>query len=129
MCAAAALDLALSTVDDGGAITLFHVIEIPETLGDELAISDIGGEARAAAKLEHELRRVDARDRFACEAMLSRGYAGAEILEAIDADQSIDLVVVGSNGRTGLRRAFMGSVAEKVARHARCPVLVARGRT
>jgi len=46
----------------------------------------------------------------------------------LDGDPSMDLVVIGSNGRTGVKRLFMGSVAEKVVRHARCPVLVARAR-
>lgn len=39
---------------------------------------------------------------------------------------SIDLVVVGSAGRTGLSRLMLGSVAEQVVRHAGCPVLVVR---
>jgi nucleotide-binding universal stress UspA family protein len=36
------------------------------------------------------------------------------------------LVIVGSHGRTGLARALLGSVAEKVVRHSPCPVLVVR---
>ncbi len=37
-----------------------------------------------------------------------------------------DLVVMGSHGRTGLGRLFMGSVAERVLRAATCPVLIVR---
>lgn len=37
-----------------------------------------------------------------------------------------DLIVMGSHGRTGLRRALLGSVAERTARHAACPVLIVR---
>jgi nucleotide-binding universal stress UspA family protein len=37
-----------------------------------------------------------------------------------------DLIVMGSHGRTGLAHVFLGSVAERVVRHAPCPVLVAR---
>ncbi len=36
----------------------------------------------------------------------------------------VDLIVIGSHGRTGLGRLLMGSVAERVVRHASCPVLV-----
>lgn len=38
-------------------------------------------------------------------------------------ENSVDLIVVGTHGRTGLRRVLMGSVAEAVVRNARCPVL------
>jgi nucleotide-binding universal stress UspA family protein len=43
-------------------------------------------------------------------------------------DHGIDLIVVGTHGRTGVSRALLGSVAEAVVRHAPCPVLcVPRG--
>ena len=38
----------------------------------------------------------------------------------------VDVIVVGSHGRTGLERLFLGSVSEHVVRHAPCPVLVVR---
>lgn len=42
--------------------------------------------------------------------------------------EGVDLVVIGTHGRTGIKRALLGSVAEKVVRHAPCPVLVVRPR-
>jgi nucleotide-binding universal stress UspA family protein len=42
-------------------------------------------------------------------------------------DQHVDLIVMGTQGRTGLAHLFLGSVAEKVVRLASCPVLVTRG--
>ena len=39
-------------------------------------------------------------------------------------EQPIDLIVVGTHGRTGVSRLLLGSVAERVMRGARCPVLV-----
>ena len=54
----------------------------------------------------------------------SPGRALVEIAE----DEDVDLVILGSHGRSGLSRAFLGSVAERVVRHAPCPVLVVRGR-
>lgn len=57
------------------------------------------------------------------------GRPGARILAALDADPTIDLVIMGSHGRTGIKRALLGSVAEKVLRHAACPVLIERTRT
>lgn len=41
-------------------------------------------------------------------------------------EQTIDLIIVPTHGRTGLRRLVMGSVAEGIIRHASCPVLVTR---
>jgi Universal stress protein family len=42
---------------------------------------------------------------------------------------SIRIIVIGSHGRTGVRRALLGSVAEAVMRNAPCPVLVARAQS
>jgi len=53
---------------------------------------------------------------------VSLGQAG-ETLCAIIRREHIDLAVVGTHGRTGLRKIVMGSVAEDVFRHACCPVL------
>ncbi len=41
---------------------------------------------------------------------------------------SYDVVVMGTHGRTGLKHVLLGSVAERVARHAGCPVLLVRPR-
>ena len=40
--------------------------------------------------------------------------------------KNIDLIVIGTRGRTGLRRFFMGSVANGVVQHAHCSVLLVR---
>jgi nucleotide-binding universal stress UspA family protein len=39
-----------------------------------------------------------------------------------------DLIVIGTHGRTGLSKAFLGSVAERLIRLAPCPILTVRGR-
>lgn len=50
---------------------------------------------------------------------------GAPFLEIIRyaKEQNIDLIVIGTHGRTGLSHVLLGSVAEKVVRKAPCPVL------
>jgi nucleotide-binding universal stress UspA family protein len=51
------------------------------------------------------------------------GYCPAAIYEAA-AKEGADLIIISTHGRTGLRRALIGSVAEGTVRHAACPVLV-----
>ena len=41
-------------------------------------------------------------------------------------EENADIIVMASQGRTGLSHALIGSIAEKVVRHANCPVLVVR---
>ena len=48
-----------------------------------------------------------------------------EILETAKT-QKVDLIIMGTHGRTGFQHILLGSVAEKVVRLAPCPVLVAR---
>ena len=43
-------------------------------------------------------------------------------------DHRIDLIVLATHGRTGVRRLLIGNVAEKVVRHAPCPVLTVKQR-
>lgn len=50
----------------------------------------------------------------------------AERLQRYVADRSIDLAVVGTHGRRGVRRLFLGSVAERFLRGSSCPVLLVR---
>lgn len=56
------------------------------------------------------------------------GAAWDQIALAAREDPEIDLIVMGTHGRTGLKHALLGSVAEKTVRHAPCPVLVVRAR-
>ncbi len=56
---------------------------------------------------------------------LIEGTAGKEIVR-FAREGGLDLIVVGTHGRTGVRHLVLGSVAERVVREAHCPVLVAR---
>jgi nucleotide-binding universal stress UspA family protein len=53
------------------------------------------------------------------------GSAPSEIAEFVETN-GVDLVALSTHGRTGLERFLLGSVAEKVVRHVRCPVLTVK---
>lgn len=125
-----ALELAGMMVASEGAVTLLHVIELPVAYSGKLPVVGIERElARQASEwLDAAAKKLQTRTQARVETLYRIGYPGAQTLAAIEDDRTIDLVVMGSHGRTGIKRALMGSVAEKVVRHARCPVLVARRR-
>jgi len=58
-------------------------------------------------------------------ALTAEGAVGHQILEAVR-DHDAGLIVMGSEGRTGFKRAILGSVAESVVRDAAVPVMVVR---
>jgi universal stress protein A len=57
--------------------------------------------------------------------LLHAGPPG-EVICWLAANEQCDLIVIGTHGRTGLKHLVLGSVAEYVVRHARCPVLTLR---
>jgi len=60
------------------------------------------------------------------ETAVFAGRPAATIVERANAG-GFDLILMGTHGRTGLSHLFMGSVAERVVRTSRCPVLTLRG--
>ena len=73
------------------------------------------------AHAEKQLREAG----FPTEARVLPGDPG-EVLIRTAKDENVDLIVVGSHGRTGVTKLLMGSVASHVVTHAPCSVLVAR---
>lgn len=53
------------------------------------------------------------------------GYPAEEILNMAE-DENVDLIIMGTHGRTGIDRILFGSVAEKVVKSSTCPVLTIR---
>jgi nucleotide-binding universal stress UspA family protein len=69
--------------------------------------------------------RVKAAGGTVAGAHLRMGAVDLEIV-ALAEELGADLIVIGSRGLGGVRRALMGSVSDSVVRHAHCPVLVVR---
>ncbi len=82
-------------------------------------------EQRAQEVLDTEAERVRAAGGTVAQAHLREGGVPHEIV-ALAEDTGVGLIVVGSRGHGGIRRALMGSVSDSVVRHAHCPVLVVR---
>jgi nucleotide-binding universal stress UspA family protein len=57
--------------------------------------------------------------------VVREGYPATVIVDEIE-NLNIDLVVIGTHGRTGLKHLLLGSIAERVVQHAPCPVLTVK---
>ena len=77
------------------------------------------------AVLDAEAERVLSAGGTVAQAHLATGDAPREIVHLAE-DLDAGLVVMGSRGLGGIRRALMGSVSDAVVRHAHCPVLIVR---
>jgi nucleotide-binding universal stress UspA family protein len=125
-----ALDYAIALAQKLQArVTLLHVIQPPLVAGADMGvwpspafIDDL--ETAITGDMEGYLARVTAAG-LAGEIAVVHSVPFQEILDTAKARQ-VDLIIMGTHGRTGLTHVFLGSVAEKVVRLAPCPVLVAR---
>lgn len=81
-----------------------------------------------AAEIHHELERIDVRGSVHFFVHARIGKPATEILE-LSREVGADLIIVGSNGITGLERLILGSTSEHVVREAGCTVEVARPKT
>jgi nucleotide-binding universal stress UspA family protein len=98
-------------------------VELP----DPILVEDLerSAEQRGREVLDAEVERVRSADGTVAQAHLMMGDAAREIIHLAE-DLGAGLVVMGSRGRGGIRRALLGSVSDSVVRHAHCPVLVVR---
>jgi len=126
-----AVEVAAELAVPGGAgILLMHAIDMPVVYPGEIIPPDFYADLakhtnRVLEEWAEDLRkRVD----VPVTTLVETGSPGARAIQMLDRDSTFDLVAVGSQGRTGLRRFLLGSVAERIVRHAPCPVIVARAR-
>jgi nucleotide-binding universal stress UspA family protein len=117
----------------GGTIRLFHVYNPPSLmLPDGSTFAPTPAElVQATERADHALaaleRTLAARvgGAVAIEVASAIGDAADEILRLAESGD-YDVIVMGTHGRTGIRRMMLGSVAEKVLRRAPIPVLTIR---
>jgi nucleotide-binding universal stress UspA family protein len=108
---------ALSVVDLSGVAAASNLgVSVPEVVGD---LGEDGEAAVEAVADRCDRRGVDVRTR------VTEGTPHRVIRDYVD-DEGVDLVAMGTQGRTGLDRLVLGSVAERVLRTSSAPVLAVR---
>jgi nucleotide-binding universal stress UspA family protein len=108
----------------GGELRVLSVVDVPTEFYAEApqAVDDLVKKAKgfvADVKKQAEDSGVKA------ETFVGEAEAHEAVIN-LAREQKADMIVIGSHGRTGLRRLLMGSVAEKVIGYAACPVLVVK---
>lgn len=117
----------------GGTITLLHVVESPVPYEGYGFASNLIPDLVNAAERSMGLARTELQRRIDPDGsssdlvfgLVELGAPAQHIVARAEAGP-YDLVVMGTHGRTGVSHLFIGSVAERVVRSARCPVLTVR---
>ncbi len=108
----------------GGELKILSVVDVPAEFYAEApkAVEDLVHKAKGFV--------ADIKKQADAAGVSAETYVGeAEAFEAVNnlaLEQKANMIVLGSHGRTGLRRLLMGSVTEAVIGHALCPVLVVK---
>ena len=121
----AALDVAAALARDRNATLIVAHCEEPPVAyaAGEFAYGvPIPNDEELQAMLDEVIRGVEG---VSCEKRLLQGTPWRSIVSLAE-KENVDLIVLGTHGRTGLMRVLMGSVAEAIVRHATCPVLSIR---
>jgi len=107
----------------GGRIVLVHALDAAST-EPEVAV-DLGALAVMTREqlLEFGTREIGEQAPWTAEVVFGPAYVA--VTDAA-ARHHADLIVVATHGRTGLLHLLLGSVAERIARTAACPVLTVR---
>jgi len=116
----------------GAELLLLHVIPAMNyplrSFGMAWPLPNLHEELRVHAAAELEKVKNGIGSGVSVRTELRDGDAHAQVLACAKANHA-DLIVMGTQGHTGLKHALLGSTAERVLRLAECPVLTVRGRT
>jgi nucleotide-binding universal stress UspA family protein len=94
-------------------------------LNEQLALDLPSVRERVADRLSTVVTELTGRGPDEVALIVDDGHPSAVIVEKAER-YGVDLIVVGSHGRSGIRGMVLGGVATRVVRHAHCPVLIAR---
>jgi nucleotide-binding universal stress UspA family protein len=108
----------------GGELKVVSVVDVPAEFYGESPKTVEGLINKAKGFVEDVKRQAEAAG-VRAETFVRGGEAYQKIVE-LAKELNVDTIVMGSHGRTGIKRLLMGSVAEKVIGYAPCPVLVVK---
>lgn len=127
-----ALDWAMSIADKVGArVILFHALDIPAELkvrAERHLVLDAAYTKRVKDEAAKELRAFAGEYdevKITVAPNVAEGKPFVQIIKAAKI-YDVDLIVMGTHGRSGLQQMLIGSVAEKVVRKAPCPVMTVK---
>lgn len=113
----------------GGTLHVLHVVDdVASRVVDLTATMPNVGQLQMELEADGRQRlqaflNDDDRESLHARAMTATSASPAQAILAYARAQDIDLIIIGTHGRTGMARLFMGSVAQHVVRLAPCPVL------
>jgi nucleotide-binding universal stress UspA family protein len=114
-------ELHIVTVSEDPYLATDFTLRFPEAA--ERHRQDLRGEVQAM--LDRQVERVREAGGKVAQTHLKVGRADDKIVSLAE-EVGAGLIVMGSRGQGGIRRALMGSVSDSVVRHAHCPVMVVR---
>lgn len=108
----------------GGEIKAVSVVDVPSEFYAE-ALNALEDMIKKSKEYAGEVRTRAGSMGIKVEVYVGEGEA-FRVITDIAKEEKVNIIVMGSHGRTGLKRLLMGSVAEKVIGYAPCPILVVR---
>ncbi|MBI5074787.1 MAG: universal stress protein [Nitrospirae bacterium] len=117
-----AIDFAVSY---GGELIILSVVDVPAEFYGESPEAWDNLVVKARTYLDKAKQKAEASG-IRVQAFIRETETWQAIID-MAAETKADTIIMGSHGRTGLKRLLMGSVTEKVIGHAPCPVLVVKG--
>jgi len=113
-----------------GSLHVLHVLDevMPVMIGQYMPSENYWKPVEKSAReaISRVLSEAD-REKFHATFWVSRGCPPDQIVKYAD-EHAIDLIVMGTHGRSPITRLLLGSVADRVIRKARCPVLTVHPR-
>lgn len=107
-------------------VELISVVQLPDYAATIDEIEEMLGDGKKFYESIHEQYEAEAKSRgIKFERKVLHGHVGETLVKYAN-DNVIDLIVMGSYGRSAISRLLMGSVSNFVVRRARCPVMVVK---